>query len=59
MRHSHFLLQMELNLLEAQAALTDSRSTYKSDMFRLRAFLDLDENGRTEAAPGLWPRECS
>ena len=38
------LLQMELNLLEAQAALTDSRSTYKSDMFRLRAFLDLDEN---------------
>lgn len=38
------LLQMELNLLDAQSELTDCQSTLKSNMFTLRAFLDLDEN---------------
>lgn len=38
------LLQMELNVLDAQAALTDSRSEYKSVMFRLRSFLDIEED---------------
>lgn len=38
------LLQMELNALEAQAELTDCESTLKSDMFRLRSFLNLDED---------------
>ena len=38
------LLQMELNLLEAQAELTDCESTLKSNMFSLRSFLSLDED---------------
>lgn len=38
------LLQMEINLLDARAALTDCRSTMKSDMFALRSFLALDED---------------
>lgn len=38
------LLQMELNMLDAQSELTDCQSTLKSNMFTLRAFLDLDEN---------------
>lgn len=38
------LLQMELNELEARATLTDCESTLKSDMFRLRSFLGLDED---------------
>lgn len=38
------LLQMELNILDAQSELTDCQSTLKSNMFTLRAFLDLDEN---------------
>lgn len=43
------LLQMELNLLDARSVLTDCESTMKSDMFRLRAFLNLDED--TEIVP--------
>lgn len=37
------LLQMELNLLNARSALTDSESNLKSDMFTLRSFLDYGE----------------
>lgn len=43
------LLQMELNLLDARSELTDCESTLKSDMFRLRSFLDIDED--TEIVP--------
>ncbi len=45
------LLQMEINLLDARSELTDCSSTLKSDMFRLRSFLDLDED--TEIIPVL------
>lgn len=38
------LRQMELNVLDARSALTDCRSTLKSDMFTLRSFLDLGED---------------
>jgi outer membrane protein TolC len=38
------LLQMELNVLDARSSLTDYTSTLKSDMFQLRAFLNLDED---------------
>lgn len=38
------LLQMELNLLDARAAFTDSESALKSNMFALRTHLDLDED---------------
>lgn len=38
------LLQMELNVIDAKSALTDNLSELKSDMFRLRTFLDLGEN---------------
>ncbi len=37
------VLQLKLNVLEAQSDLTDAISTMKSDMFRLRTFLDYDE----------------
>lgn len=43
------LLQMELNMLDAQSELTDCQSTLKSNMFTLRAFLDLDENAEIVA----------
>lgn len=36
------LLQMELNVLDAQSALTENLSELKADMYRLRAFLDLE-----------------
>ncbi|MDE6074226.1 MAG: TolC family protein, partial [Muribaculaceae bacterium] len=38
------LLQMELNLLNAQSDLTECQSNLKSNMFTLRSFLDLGEN---------------
>lgn len=38
------LLQMEINLLDAKSTLTDCESTFKSDMFRLRSFLALEED---------------
>ncbi len=38
------LLQMELNLLDAESELTDYESTRKSCMFQLRTLLDLSEN---------------
>lgn len=38
------LLQMELNLLNAQTDLTNSESNLKSNMFQLRSFLDLGED---------------
>ncbi len=45
------LLQMELNVLEARADLTEGESTLKADMFRLRSFLDLPDD--TEILPEL------
>lgn len=38
------LLQMELNLLDAESDLTDCRSALKSNMFSLRSFLDLEDD---------------
>lgn len=38
------LLQLELNLLNAQSKATDCESDYRSSMFQLRAFLDLGED---------------
>lgn len=38
------LLQMELNLLDAESDLTDCRSVLKSNMFSLRSFLDFEED---------------
>lgn len=38
------LLQMELNVLDARASLTDTESELKSNMFALRAFLNLGED---------------
>lgn len=38
------VLQLRLNVLEAQSDLTDAVSTMKSDMFRLRTFLDYSAN---------------
>lgn len=38
------LLQMELNLLNAQSDLTECQSNLKSNMFTLRSFLDLGED---------------
>lgn len=43
------LLQMELNVLNARSELTEYESAYKSNMFALRAFLDLSED--TEIVP--------
>lgn len=38
------LLQMELNVLDARSALTENLSELKADMFRLRSFLDIEED---------------
>lgn len=38
------LLQMELNELNARSSLTDAESNMKSNMFRLRSFLDYGED---------------
>ena len=38
------LLQMELNVLNAQSGLTDAESNLKSDMFALRSYLDFGED---------------
>lgn len=38
------LLQMELNMLDADAELTQCRSTLKANMFSLRSHLDMDES---------------
>lgn len=38
------LLQMELNQLEAESSLTNSRSSLKAAMFQLRSFLDYGED---------------
>lgn len=50
------LLQMELNLLDARSALTDTESSLKSSMFSLRSFLDFDESVELEPqVPGGVP----
>ncbi len=38
------LLQMELNVLDARSAMTETQSELKASMFTLRAFLDLEED---------------
>ena len=43
------LLQMELNVLDSKAEFTDNESQHKSAMFKLRAFLGLDEETIIEA----------
>lgn len=42
------LLQLELNLLNAEASLTDSESSYRAAMFALSAFLDMPEDSELE-----------
>lgn len=43
------LLQMELNNLNATSALTDCESTFRSCMFQLRSFLDIEDDTDIEA----------
>lgn len=43
------VLQLKLNLLNAESDLTDNESTMKSNMFKLCSFLDID--GDTELVP--------
>lgn len=43
------LLQMELNLLDAESELTDCQSTRKSYMFQLRTLLGMEEGREIEA----------
>lgn len=43
------LLQMELNLLDAQTDLTECVSNYKSNLFQLESFLDFDDGMILEA----------
>lgn len=51
------LLQMELNLLNAESELTDCESSRKSCMFQLRTLLDLNENTNIiPVAPSDVPR---
>lgn len=38
------LLQMELNVLDAESSQTECNSNLKSDMFALRSFLDMEED---------------
>lgn len=47
------LLQMELNLLNSRSAMTEAESNFKSMMFQLRAFLDIDED--VELIPEIPP----
>ena len=42
------VLQLKLNMLNAQSALTNNESTLKSNMFQLRSFLALGENEELE-----------
>ena len=42
------VLQLKLNMLNAQSALTNNESTLKSHMFQLRSFLALGENEELE-----------
>ena len=42
------VLQLKLNMLNAQSALTDNESALKSNMFQLRSFLALGENEELE-----------
>lgn len=38
------LLQLELNLLNAESTLTDNESNYRAAMFALKAFLDIEDD---------------
>lgn len=42
------LLQLELNLLNAESELTDGESSYRAAMFALKAFLDLEDDEELE-----------
>lgn len=47
------LLQLELNLLNAESSLTDCESDYRAAMFSLKAFLDIEEEEDLEpVVPG-------
>jgi outer membrane protein TolC len=43
------MLQLKLNLLKAQSKLTDNESSLKSNMFKMRSFLGMDDD--TELVP--------
>ena len=50
------LLQLELNLLNAKSKYTDCEISYRSNMFQLRAFLDIQEDVTLEpVVPDLIP----
>jgi outer membrane protein TolC len=42
------VLQLRLNVLKAKSSLTDNESTMKSNMFKLRSFLDISEDVNLE-----------
>ena len=44
------LLQLELNLLNAESSLTDRESTYRAAMFALKSFLDIEDDEDLEPA---------
>ena len=51
------VLQLKLNMLNAQSALTDNESALKSNMFQLRSFLALGENEELEPVlPDMLPK---
>ena len=51
------VLQLKLNMLNAQSSLTDNESALKSNMFQLRSFLALGENEELEPVlPDMLPK---
>ncbi len=50
------LLQLELNKLNAVSSLTNCESQFKSDMFKLRSFLSLDETVDLEPVIPTYPK---
>ncbi len=53
------LLQMELNLLNSQAMLEQSRIDYEAAVFRFRSFLALDDMRRLELLPPEDPHDLT
>ncbi len=53
------LLQMELNVLNSEAALEQSFIDYEAAMFRFRSFLALDETRSMELLPPAEPHEIT
>lgn len=50
------VLQLKLNLLNAESALTDNESTMKSNMFKLRSFLDIVDDEIIPIVPDSIPQ---